>query len=226
MHDRASRKKLLKGAARHYAGDTLFDRIGHAVCQAECVPRKELHESWQVAKRVRRRLKGERIVDLACGHGLVAMMMALLDDRASEVVAVDRRLPKSAGTVAACLHERWPHLETRVRRVEAKLQHFDVTPDDLIVSAHACGRLTDVILDKAIEVGADVAVLPCCSSIRALDSGGLEGWLDAELAIDVMRAARLSAAGYTVWTQTIPADITPKNRLLLGRRAESAAAEA
>jgi hypothetical protein len=40
--------------------------------------------------------------------------------------------------------------------------------------------------------------------------------LEPALAIDVVRAARLGAGGYRVWTQTIPRDITPKNRLLLG----------
>jgi hypothetical protein len=30
-----------------------------------------------------------------------------------------------------------------------------------------------------------------------------------------MRAARLKQRGYRVWTQTIPAAITPKNRILL-----------
>jgi hypothetical protein len=31
-----------------------------------------------------------------------------------------------------------------------------------------------------------------------------------------VRALRLRALGYQVWTQTIPSAITPKNRLLLG----------
>jgi hypothetical protein len=33
--------------------------------------------------------------------------------------------------------------------------------------------------------------------------------------MDVTRATRLQAVGYRVVTQTIPAEITPKNRLLL-----------
>jgi hypothetical protein len=39
--------------------------------------------------------------------------------------------------------------------------------------------------------------------------------VDRSLAIDVVRATRLQARGYRVWTQTIPQAITPKNRLLL-----------
>jgi hypothetical protein len=41
--------------------------------------------------------------------------------------------------------------------------------------------------------------------------------MDLALAIDARRALRLEARGYQVWTQQIPAAITPKNRLLLGR---------
>ena len=51
--------------------------------------------------------------------------------------------------------------------------------------------------------------------------GALGGWMDAALAIDVRRAARLERAGYRVWTQTIPAAITAKNRLLLGAPVEA-----
>jgi hypothetical protein len=43
----------------------------------------------------------------------------------------------------------------------------------------------------------------------------VDGWVDAPLAIDVTRAARLRANGYAVYTQRIPATITPKNRLLM-----------
>ena len=40
--------------------------------------------------------------------------------------------------------------------------------------------------------------------------------MDPALAIDIRRAQRLEDRGYRVWTQAIPAEITPKNRLLLG----------
>ena len=39
---------------------------------------------------------------------------------------------------------------------------------------------------------------------------------DGPVAIDIMRAVRLEQQGYRVWTQSIPASVTPKNRLLLG----------
>ena len=63
---------------------------------------------------------------------------------------------------------------------------------------------------------ARVVVLPCCQAEGKGDLGGVGGWMDGALAIDVTRAARLRAHGYSVYTQTIPAEITVKNRLLLG----------
>jgi hypothetical protein len=36
------------------------------------VPRKELFETWEIARRARRRFRGGRVVDMAAGHGLLA----------------------------------------------------------------------------------------------------------------------------------------------------------
>ena len=99
---------------------------------------------------------------------------------------------------------------------EGRIEEAEVRAGDVVVSCHACGALTDRVLDRAIEAHAAVAVLPCCQAVSTGDAGGLEGWVDAALAIDVTRAARLRANGYHVHTQHIPKEMTEKNRLLLG----------
>jgi hypothetical protein len=152
---------------------------------------------------------------LACGHALVAHLMLLLDDSSPSALAVDLKLPPSAFRVAECLGAAWPRLAGRVTLREAKLESVSIEPNDVLVSCHACGSLTDEVLALALAARAKVVVLPCCQSIGKCDLGGLAGWLDPALAIDVTRAAKLRAAGYHVHTQTIPAAITPKNRLLL-----------
>jgi hypothetical protein len=86
----------------------------------------------------------------------------------------------------------------------------------VVVSSHACGLLTDVVLDRAVAARVPVAVLPCCHALDAPVAARLQGWIDGALAIDVARAERLARDGYRVWTQMIPAGITPKARLLLG----------
>lgn len=198
-----------------FPGDTLFERIARAVCRAGCLPRKELYEAWEVARRVHRRFRGGRVVDLAAGHGLLAQILLILQGETEEALAVDRRIPDNAALLAAELKSEWPRLSGRVTFLETDLEQVPLRPEDIVVSVHACGGLTDLVLERAMAARCRVAVLPCCHDLRSADGGGLEGWLDGTLAVDVTRAALLRSRGYRVYTQTIPGDITPKNRLLM-----------
>jgi hypothetical protein len=223
--DRSSRNRLTEKLLPRFTGDTLFDAIARAVCRAGCLPRKELYEAWEMARRVRRRFRGGRVVDLASGHGLLAQVLLLLDDTSPRALAVDRSIPPSAATLAAALAHDWPRLGERFCFLEANLSEVELHADDLVVSAHACGALTDLVLERAVAAGARVAVLPCCHHLKDADLGGLEGWLDGPLAVDAARVARLRSRGYRVYTQTIPGDITPKNRLLLAEPEQPREAE-
>ncbi len=213
--DRSSRNRLTEKDLHKFCGDTLFDAIARAVCHAGCLPRKELYEAWEVARRVRRRFRGGRIVDLACGHGLLAQILLLLDDSSPVAIAVDRHIPKSATTLTESLNAVWPRLRNRIHFMETDINDVVLHHNDLVVSAHACGGLTDLILGKAVESGAIVVVLPCCHNIKDADLGGLDGWMDGPLAMDAARVSRLRSQEYRVFTQLIPKDITPKNRLLM-----------
>lgn len=218
MHyDPASRSRLGPHDLPRFTEPTLFHEVARVLCAAHCLPRKELFESWEVARRARRRLRGRRVVDLACGHGLVAQLMLLLDPELESALAVDRKLPPSAEKVVGAFAQRWPRLSGRTQLVQAKLDGVALEAGDVIVSCHACGALTDRVLDRAIEAALPVAVLPCCQSEAHCDAGGLDGWMDAALAVDATRAARLRQRGYRVWTQTIPEEMTAKNRLLIAR---------
>ena len=142
--------------------------------------------------------------------------MLILDDTSPEAVAIDQAVPPSADTLHRSLIDRWPRLAGRVEFLEGPLDAVAIRPTDIVLSIHACGALTDVVLDRAVAARARVAVLPCCHDIDRSDHGGLSGWMDGALAVDVMRARRLASAGYRIWTQVIPSEITPKNRLLIG----------
>jgi hypothetical protein len=219
MFDPSSRGRLTGHDLNRFPSDRLFDRIGRAICSAGCLPRKELYEAWEVARRVRRLFRGGRVVDLGGGHGLLAQILIVLDDSSPLGLVVDRALPASSAKVHAALTEVWPRLEGRVTFHAHDLLHTEIAAADLVVSSHACGQLTDRILTMAADAGARVAVLPCCHNLdrsAADDGGGLDGWVDRALAVDIMRAVRLRERGYRIWTQRIPGDITPKNRLLLG----------
>jgi hypothetical protein len=212
----SSRGRLTTRDLGRFTGDTLFDRLARAVCHAGVLPRKELYEAWEVARRTRRLFRGGRVLDLGAGHGLLAQVMLLLDDSSPLAIAIDKRLPPSAARLHDALVAAWPRLSGRVSFIEGELDCVQIGRDDVVVSSHACGALTDVVLDRAAAARARVAVLPCCHHLARGDAAGLRGWVDGPLAIDIRRAQGLEAHGYRVWTQRIAGDVTPKNRLLLG----------
>jgi hypothetical protein len=211
-----SKGRLTMRDLGRFAGDGLFDRLGRAVCGAGCLPRKELFEAWEVARRVRRVFRGGRVVDLCAGHGLLAHVMLLLDDTSPRAVAVDAVIPPSAGRLHDALVAAWPRLAARITFITQPVDEVEILPGDVVVSAHACGVLTDRVIDRAAAAHARVAVLPCCHELDSGSGQPLDGWMDGALAIDAMRAVRLQHLGYRVRTQTIPHAITPKNRLLIG----------
>lgn len=169
-----------------------------------------------MARRTRRLFRGGRVVDLGAGHGLLAQIMLILDDSSPSALVVDTTLPASIPRLHEALVSAWPRLSDRVAFVEAGLDRVELLPTDVVVSSHACGALTDLVLARAVAALARVAVLPCCHDLGVNDAGALTGWVDAPLAIDIRRAQGLEHQGYRVWTQVIPAGVTPKNRLLIG----------
>ena len=200
----SSKSRLTDYDVGRFPTASLFDRLGRAVCAAGCLPRKELYEAWEMARRVRRRFRGGRVVDVAGGHGLLAHVMLLLDDSSPEAVVIDPVVPPSARVVSEQIVAAWPRLAGRVRWQETSLEAVELHPHDIVVSSHACGSLSDLVLERAANAGARVAVLPCCHDVDTCDAGALTGWVDPTLAIDLQRVWTLEQRGYRVWTLTIP----------------------
>ncbi len=215
MFTHGSRNRLTRRDLPRFASDSLFDRVARAVCTAGCLPRKELYEAWEVARRTRRLFRGRQVIDVAGGHGLLAHLLLLLDDTSPSARVVDPVLPASHRLLMAAMVDAWPRLGGRIVFEPRPCEGVTVTPDDLVVSSHACGALTDAVIACATSGGAALAVLPCCHDFDTCDRGAYGGWVDGALAIDLVRVGRLERAGYRVWTQTIPVDITPRNRLLI-----------
>ena len=216
MFSPSARGRLTNRDVDRFRDATLFHRVARTVCHAGCLPRKELYEAWEMARRVRRLFRGGRIVDLGAGHGLLAQIMLLLDDSSPGALVVDKTLPASSARLHEVLVQAWPRLSGRIAFVAGALEEVEIRRTDVVVSSHACRTLTDRVLDRAVAARARVGVLPCCHDLASGDTGGLSGWVDGAAAIDIVRAIRLTQQGYRIWTQAIPADITPKNRLLLG----------
>lgn len=213
--DLGSKNRLSLHALQFFPNDTHEHRIARAVCRAGVLPRKEWFESWQAVKYVRKqKLSFTRVVDLCAGHGLAGWLLALLDKPSDGVLLVDETTPKNRVAIAAELQREWP--DAKVSERSASLDEVELRSTDLVVSIHACGSLTDRVLQKAIAAKAHVAVLPCCHQLDDPYALATEGIIARDVAMDVARAHRLVAHGYHVRTYTLDPQITPKNRLIVG----------
>jgi len=158
---RASTNRLTRHDLGRFEGPSLAAALGRAVCEAGCLPRKEFFEAWEMARRVRRRLRGGRVVDLAGGHGLLAQALLLLDDSSPSALVVDAVLPPSAARLHASIAAVWPRLRDRVAFAEADLDNVTVAAGDLVVSCHACGDLTDRVLEVVFGLRTRGNLEPC-----------------------------------------------------------------
>lgn len=231
-----SRTKLRPRDTREFelADSHLFRDIAGAVCSTATLPRKELFEAWEVASRVDAKFpNATRVADLAAGHGLLGWMLLLLawtDGRPRSAVCVDVRMPASADTLSEAMLQRWPDLRGSLDYVEGGLEHVQSDPSVLITSVHACGPLTDAVLERAVRGGAPVAVMPCCHSLRKQavpQYGSLPELLTVDAlreraadigavpAIDSARIEALRAMGYLVLEEYVDPTVTPYNKLIM-----------
>jgi hypothetical protein len=199
-----------------FASEGMEDRLACALLRARAVPFKEVLEAFEFFERARRHVRGPVVADLCCGHGLVGMLYGVFHRDVHRVLLVDRARPDSVDRTLAALCEVAPWLRDKVAFETADLAEATLPSGAATLGVHACGRATDAVIDLALDAGGPVALLPCCHPKSGVPGPAtLAQHLGHDLATDVARTYRLEAAGYaTRWT-TIPAAITPMNRVVL-----------
>ncbi|MEK6937838.1 MAG: methyltransferase [Nanoarchaeota archaeon] len=156
--------------------------------------------------------KYETIYDLCCGKGILGRYFSSLG---KDVIAVDHHQNRYLREHPFQETERY-HFQTSDLWEEYSLQ-----PYSLVLSLHACGNLTDRVIELSVASQSDVAVMTCCHEKRIFFPDLLEGTShtneDKSYRQDRIRVNYLSKQGYETSIFTVPEDITPKNRILLGK---------
>jgi hypothetical protein len=211
-----SRSRPGDWALAWFASDGMEDRLARALLRARAVPFKEMLEAFEFFERARRHVRAPVVADLCCGHGLVGMLYGVFHRDVDRVLLVDRTRPESVDRTLAALAEVAPWLPSKVVFETTELAEATLPTGTATLGVHACGRATDAVIDRALSVGGPIALLPCCHPRSGVPGPPtLAQHLGHEVATDVARTYRLEAAGYaTRWT-TIPASITPMNRVVL-----------
>jgi hypothetical protein len=104
----------------------------------------------------------------------------------------------------------WPRLADRVHFIESPVEEIALESGALVVFLNACGHLNELVIDRAATAGMHLAVLPCCHHLDNDDAGGLEGWHDGPLAVDVTRAAKLRSRNYRILRNIFHITLRPK----------------
>ena len=90
-----------------------------------------------------------------------------------------------------------------------------------VIAVHACGTATDACLDVVLgRTRGRFALMPCCYGKPEAVPGlppVMHAVLGRGLAQDAARTFRMHREGYDVEWSAIPAAITNKNRIIIGR---------
>ena len=179
------------------------------------------------------------VQDLCCGHGLTGMLFSACNPQRSSkspkvtVALVDRFEPPSHRQLRETIAEvcPWVRGEDVIRYVPSTLDAYfqesesnkvndGSTCASVMISTHACGSLTDDVLQYAIDSeSAAIAVMPCCYTGTAKGTPyGIRRALGVSMAADVRRSFFLQEYGYHVDWATIPIEVTPMNRIIVAER--------
>ncbi len=208
-------------AAEHFASDKLQDKFLRAVAAKRVLPIKEVLESFEFFARVRKPIRSQTMADLCCGHGLLGILFAMFERDVDRVLLIDQDEPESRQKLIAIASEVAPWVADKVDSRQEKISIEDdwIEPSMAIMSAHACGALSDLCIDIAIKSGGPIAILPCCYPKSACSAPlSVQTAFGLEQAFDIDRTYRLESAGYRIRWGSIPAEITPMNRIIYGTK--------
>lgn len=185
------------------------------------IPRKEFYETAFVLDRVADVLAGRPyLIEMAAGHGMLGLFAVLLHPSLRQVVHVDLCRPLSHDRILEQLATRYPYLKRQSRFITRSIEDLGPLPRGaLVMGVHCCGGLTDRVVELAREARSDFVVVPCCESYHQLPRGtrrdlGHEG-LPTRLA--EIRRERWTGWGYGIEERRLPAAVTGKGRVMIGR---------
>ena len=156
-------------ADRYFTADTLQNKLVHAIAAEHFFPLKEVFECFEFFARIRKTARSSVVADLCCGHGLLGVLFAVFERQVERVILVDKEEPPSRARLIACATKVAPWIAPKLTNVAAKIAMDSPWLESgcSIVSAHACGLLSDLCIDIALEVQGDVGRWrPVSSALR------------------------------------------------------------
>lgn len=179
------------------------------------VSEKEVRESFNFVEVIKKKIQsGNIVLELCCGHGLIGQIL------------IQKHLVKSV--IQICNIETKSHqlLELinnsfsdiyfynwDIYEKENEILKFDY---DAVIACHACGGLTDKVIDFAIKKDKNIFVCPCCyhynlpkELVKIYSQFGSNG-------VNIYRISKLMLSGYNTSVRELKSNITPLNKVIIG----------
>ncbi len=155
------------------------------------------------------------LIDACTGDGKAGLEFSI-DRNVSRIIFVDIKEPRRFQRNVSRL--RIP-FEVNREGIETLL----IPENSALIAVHACGMLTDIVLEKATQARIPVAVMPCCYNahmkqydLRQSPESRRLLYAHEKDYYDAIRARFLEEQGYKAQIVQISPRITPMNNVLIG----------
>ena len=205
-----TRKRLLGAAKKRDAKNVRLEKDKVSDITHEEIDRKTVVE----------------VYDFCSGHGLTGMLFAACNPpRKNRIVTthlVDIVQPRSHQVLKDMIAEVCPWVNDNIQFHTMDLEAFSAMPKSqdvcqIAIATHACGTLTDQVLEEAVKMGCcAIAAMPCCYT--GTDKGvphGIKRAHGVAWAADIKRTYFLHSHNFHTDYSTIPIEITPLNRIIV-----------
>jgi len=164
--------------------------------------------------------QGAVLVDCCSGSSFLGLYW--LDRNPDDkVTAIDKTLTEKHRETLDYFVSSNPKIRNRYEFLQQDITQpdFEFPECNAVIAVHACGSLTDIIIDKCMKQGLPLAVMPCCYNSKRIwwqkYSPCIEFEGDLGRYADELRLAYLKHRYKNAKIETISPEITPMNRILL-----------
>lgn len=190
-----------------------------------CLKPKEFNESFAFATHALKTFKPTHVIDVAGGHGAIAMLSLILSTATRTATIIDPAPPDSHHRLQQAWERHVPShksityqrapLQTALGPAIAALLKTHPASSILVVACHACQHLTTSLLTITSLYGIAAAVMPCCQvPSQSLKAFARNGNLDPAMLADVSCVGVMEEKGYEVCIKALTKASTPMNRII------------
>ncbi len=190
------------------------------ICKETGIKSKHLRKAEIFYQEIAPYFSGKRIVDICSGNGLLGWYF-LLQMPSIQVLSIDikqtrknKYLKERILRVYSGITDRFHCLNADINNTQLKLEN-----SDFIVSMHACGHLSDRVIEIALENHLPFSIVPCCYEpdrhVLKPANYSLPQGISREEIVDHLRVRYIEEKGRECICKTIKDFPSPKNRLIV-----------